>query len=410
MSRSKLFTLILAAVFALALLTGALQVERSSDEIRTTLHNIQDYVASAERSGIHFAIEDGTLFTGTPNRWRQINTPVGVSVSAIASDYKDSNSVPVIYIGAANELALYHSLDFGESWIHTPLALNEAGGITEITLDAAQKVLYVGTDTSGIYRLRDAGNELRVNNHILIDQPILEIVSDSAGVGIAYARTEWQLYRADQYGMRWFEVEGMPSAPTALAIANTMPATAYVGTVGHGILKNSGGKNWVPHNQGLQYGAGNRMRIDALAVDQTDPNVLYASASYLFGSRNTQSQSAGAFMTTDGTTWEKMLAEQDGLEPIVDLFPIHGEVGSVFALTDQSSATAAFSSNVESTASTAQINSSTAAASSTEAATNGWNKRMISWIIAGLAALALLFAILTDIRRRTPVMRQPVIE
>lgn len=402
MSGSKLFTLILATIFALVLLTGALQAERSSDEIRTTLHNIQDYVASADRNGIHFAIEDGSLFAGTPNRWRQINVPSGVLVSAIAADYKDHNSVPVIYVGAVNELALYHSLDFGKKWIHTPLAFNQAGGITEITLDATQKILYVGTDTSGIYRLRDAGKEIRISNHILIDQPILEIESDRAGAGIAYARTEWQLYRSDQYGMRWFEIEGMPSAPTALAIANTTPATAYVGTVGHGILKNSGGKNWTPHNQGLQYGAGNRLQIDALAVDQTDPNVLYASASYLFGSRNTQSQPAGIFMTTDGTTWETMQTEQAELEPIVDLFPIHGEVGSVFALSGQSSATEAVAFGLESTTSTAQIDNSITA--------NGWNKHLISWIIAGLAALALLFAILTDIRRRAPMMRQPVIE
>lgn len=409
----KFLTMFLLTVLALALLTGALQADHGAgrnadfDTIRSTLHNIQDYVAPLEQSGIHFAVEDDALFAGTPSRWQRVETPANVLVSTVAVDYADGHSTPTIYIGAVNELAIYHSQDFGENWVHTPLAIQVAGGITEVTLDPLQKILYVGTDTSGIYRLRDAGSALRINNHVLIEQPIIEIETDSGGNGIAYARTEWQLYRADRYGMRWFAIEGLPSVPTALAIANTTPATVYVGTIEQGIFKSTNGKEWTPHNRGLQYGAGNRLKIDALAVDQLDSSVLYVSASHLFGSRNTQVVPAGVFMTTDSTTWDIMLAAEEGQQPIVDLFPVHGKVGTLFAMTEQRSDLQTVAAEVQLAQSTVDTNSAVA-----ETATEStWNRRTVSWIVAGLAALALLFAALSDIRRRSPVTaQQPITE
>ena len=427
MTGRRFLTTTLVLIFALSLLSGALQADHTANRnaessiTRSTLHTIHDYVAPIDRNGIHFAIEDSILYAGTPSRWRRVSTPPNVLVSSIAVDYQDNNRTSTIYIGAVNQLALYHSADFGESWVYTPLADQEAGGVTEITLDTTQKVLYVGTDTSGIYRLRDTGSALRINNHVLIDRPIIEIETDHSGAGIAYARTEWQLYRADQYGMRWFAINGLPSAPTALAIADTTPTTIYVGTVEQGIFKSTNGREWTPHNYGLNYGVGNRLKVNALAVDQTDPNVLYTSISHLFGSRNMWVQPGGTYMTIDGATWDTMQAA-NGQAPIIDLFPVHGESGMVFALTDQSPATKNRLTNAQQAGSIQQVvdaqstgNQSTvnsqAAVAEVSTVANGWNRRLISWAIAGLAAFALLFAALFDIRKRVFVtFPKPVVE
>jgi len=126
-------------------------------------------------------------------------------------------------------------------------------------------------------------------------------------------------------------------------------------------------------------------------------------------------------MTIDGATWDTMQAA-NGQAPIIDLFPVHGESGMVFALTDQSPATKNRLTNAQQAGSIQQVvdaqstgNQSTvnsqAAVAEVSTVANGWNRRLISWAIAGLAAFALLFAALFDIRKRVFVtFPKPVVE
>ncbi len=61
----------------------------------------------------------GALFAGVPGAWTQIPTPDGVLVSAVAVGAQHDGA---LYIGAANGLAIYRSLDAGENWLHVPLS------------------------------------------------------------------------------------------------------------------------------------------------------------------------------------------------------------------------------------------------------------------------------------------------
>src|SRR5690606_19980743 len=132
-----------------------------------------------------------------------------------------STDSSIVYVGAANEMAIYRTLDNGNSWLRIPLADGFVGGVTDIAVDGAQRLLYVGTDTAGLFRLRDVGSSVILSGHLLLDAPVLEVVVDSTGKGMAFARTEWNLYRAENFGLAWVAVNNLQSAPTALAIANT---------------------------------------------------------------------------------------------------------------------------------------------------------------------------------------------
>src|SRR5690606_25141470 len=183
---------------------------------------------------------------GVPNYWVQLETPADVIVSAVAVDSQNPDRV---FIGAANEMAIYHSTDAGASWDRIPLTEETIGGVTDIALDSVQRLVYVGTDTAGVFRLRDVGSSVIVGSELLLQEPVVEVAADSTGKGMAFARTEWNLYRADNFGMAWEVVTDLKSIPTALAIANSDPARVYVGTMDRGLLVSEDGLTWTPANE-----------------------------------------------------------------------------------------------------------------------------------------------------------------
>ncbi len=296
---------------------------------KPNLENVRDYVAPATTDTVAYAVDGGLLYAGQPNHWVQRPTPPDVIVAAVTVDPDHSNKV---YIGAANELAVYWSEDHGNSWRRVPLTEQYIGGVTDVVLNSAQRTLYVATDTAGIFRLRDVGSSMILSGHTYLDQPVLEIVSDQSGVGLAFARTEWHVYRAVNNGLDWMALDALTSAPTTLAITGDNPATVYVGTVDRGLLKSQDGFTWESVNPGFLQTAGTRLKIDALAVDPTRPTVLYVATSYLFGHTEIHAAPAGVAMSTDNARhWSTLAAAPSA--PIVRLLPISGAEGAVYALT-----------------------------------------------------------------------------
>jgi len=257
---------------------------------KPTLENVRDYAPAATAGAVTYAIDGGFLYAGQPNKWVQRPTPPEVVVGAVAVDPSDPQKV---YIGAANALTLYWSTDGGQSWRRVPLTDQYVGGITDLAFNSAQRTLYVATDTAGIFRLRDVGTSLILSGQSYLDQPVLEVVSDQSGAGLAFARTEWHLYKAVNNGLQWLALDTLTSAPTALAITEGNPATVYVGTVDRGLLKSQDGYRWETVNAGFIQEAGSRLQIDALAVDPAQPTVLYVASSYLFGHTAVHQTAAG---------------------------------------------------------------------------------------------------------------------
>lgn len=390
MNTRRIAIITLTLVLIIAVFTGAVSAlgGKAAPNVRTQLANVRDFNAVASQAD-SYAVDGGILFKGQPGAWTQISTPEEVIVSAVAVDSTDSS---VIYIGAANEMAIYRTMDNGGSWLRVPLADGYVGGVTDIAVDGAQRLVYVGTDTAGLLRLRDVGSSVILSGHLLLDAPVLEVVADSTGKGMAFARTEWNLYRAENYGLAWVAVDNLQSAPTALAIANTEPAQVYVGTMDRGLLVSTDGIDWTTANAGLNYVPGSRLMVNDLAIDPAQPEVMYVATSYLYGTSEIHEAPAGVAVSTDGATAWSPINEAANLA-VADLMPVPGLTGGVYALTTDSRTPLALGN--------APIVSEAAVASvpvAEPATTSGTS--ILAWLIAGLAALALLFAVAMDLRSR----------
>ena len=371
-------------------------LDRNAPAAKPALENVRAYAAPATSDGATLVVDGGNLLAGSVNNWAPVETPSGVIVNAVTTDAADPN---LIYIGAANELAIYRSADGGTNWMRIPLTNEFVGGVTAIAVDSAQRLVYVGTDTAGLYRLRDVGSSMIVNGRLQVDAPVVEIAADSSGSGMVLARTASKLFRAENYGLRWIEVTNLGTSPTALAIAQTTPATIYVGTTDRGVLKSTDGLTWATANEGLGVAPGTRLEVNALAIDPQQPNVMYVATSYLFGSTTLHETPLGVSMSTDGgTSWAMLNAMPE--TTVVELLPLAGEPAGVYALTKTSRTPLALGNTtaIENAAALAQAETASAAAPTAEAATS--MRTIVAWVIAGLAALALSFALATDLGRR----------
>jgi hypothetical protein len=399
----KLFFTLTTVVLIVAVFAGvvsALDV-RGTSVVKSNLDNVRTFATAAHVTGINYAVDNGQLFAGRPGEWTKINTPQDVIVGAVAID---SSRPSVIYIGAANDLTVYRSTDRGRGWMTVPLTDQYVGGVTSLAVDSANRVLYVGTDTAGVFRLRDVGSSMISGGQMALDEPVVQVAADATGAGLAFVRTTMNLYQAENGGLNWNKVENLGSAPTALAVANGIPATVYVGTADRGVLTSHDGHTWTMANDGLGLMPGSRLYVDALAVDPAQLDVLYAAVSYLYGSTQVHQSPVGVTMSTNGG------ASWSGLTPntpaqVADLMPVAGQTGAVYALTMQSRSPLALGK-----APVLAPNTELAAApATTSPATN-----IVAWIVAGLAAAALVFAFVFDTARRnskrqtTTVRRQTI--
>jgi hypothetical protein len=367
--------------------TGALPATN-----KVTLDNVRDFAPAASLDGLNYAIDGGELYAGRPLDWRRVAVPEGVIVGAVAVDAANPQGV---YIGAANELALYRSLDGGENWLYVPLTSEAIGGVTDVAFDSHTRLLYVGTDTAGVFRLRDVGSSITSGGHYAVDAPVVEVAADSTGAGLAFFRTEQTLYRSENGGMSWMAVETLSSLPTALEVVNTLPPVVYVGTMDRGLLRSDTGESWMSANDGLNWAPGSRLHVDALAVDPQQPGVLYAATSYLYGSTTLTQSPTGVWMSANGgNEWAPVVRKSDAV--VTDLMPVAGRTGAVFALTTQSRTPLALG-----VAPVAPKVQAVAAEQGALANAGTW----VALAVAALAALWLTLLFAAEVRRPAPALQ-----
>lgn len=170
---------------------------REAVVVKAGLENVGAYTTASSVSGINYAVDSGRLFAGHPGEWRKINLPDGVIVGAIAID---ASRPADVYVGAANQLVVYHSSNRGQSWMRVPLNNTGVGGVTTLAMDSVNRVLYAGTDTAGLFRLRDVGSSMTAGGQVAFDTPIVQVVTDNTGAGLAFVRTTMDLYHAEDSG------------------------------------------------------------------------------------------------------------------------------------------------------------------------------------------------------------------
>lgn len=397
----KLFFILTTAILVVAVFTGivsALDV-REPLVIKTNLENVGSFATATHVTGINYAVDGGELFAGRPGEWRRVATPENVIVGAVAAD---SSRPSTIYMGAANEMAVYRStgrnIDGGEQWMRVPLTNEFVGGVTSLAFDSVNRVLYVGTDTAGVFRLRDVGSSMIAGGQTLLDEPVKQVVTDNTGAGLAFIRTTMDLYRAENGGLSWSKVEDLGSSPTALAVVNGTPATVYVGTTDRGIVSTQDGVNWTLQNDGLGMLPGTRLQVNALAADPAQLDVLYAAISYLTGSTQVHQAPVGVTMSTDGGASWSGLANNTP-QVVAELMPVAGRTGSVYALTTTSRTPLALGNAPVFADSPALASADEAPVTAPAPAAAGTS--ILAWIVAGLAAAALVFALVYDAARRS---------
>jgi hypothetical protein len=341
---------------------------------------------------MNYAVDGGELFAGRPGEWRKVATPENVIVGAVAAD---SSRPGTIYVGAANEMAIYRSTDRGEQWLRVPLTDEFVGGVTSLAFDGVNRVLFAGTDTAGIFRLRDVGSSMIAGGQTLIDEPVKQVVADNTGAGLVFVRTMMDLYRGENGGLNFSKVENLGSSPTALAVVNGTPATVYVGTNDRGVVSTQDGLNWTLQNDGLGMLPGTRLQVNALATDPAQLDVLYAAVSYVTGSTQVHQAPVGVTMSTDGGASWSGLANNTA-QVVAELMPLAGQTGSVYALTTTSRTPLALGNAPVYADSPAVAEAPLAAEAASAAGTS-----ILAWMVAGLAAAALVFALVYDAARRS---------
>jgi photosystem II stability/assembly factor-like uncharacterized protein len=389
MNARRIAIVVLTIILVTAVLTGAVNAFGSAPAAtRAELANVRDYQAAP--TGRSYAVDGGALFAGNPGAWVQVATPAEVIVGAVAANATDTN---LVYIGAANELAIYRSTDAGENWQRIALTDEYVGGVTDIAVDGAQHLVYVGTDTAGVFRLRDVGSSMVLGGQLLLDEPVLQVAADSTGKGLAFVRTQWNLYRAENFGLAWVKVENLKSAPTAVAVANSDPAKVYVGTVDRGLLASEDGREWTLANEGLGLNPGTRLTINALSIDPAQPEVIYVATSYLHGTTAVAAPVGVSVSNNAAQAWTPVAgAEQLA---VAELLPVSGVTGAVFALTTDSRTPLALGDAPVLAA---------AAAPAVPAEPGLDSTAVLAWVIAGLAAIALVYAVAADLRSRRPAV------
>lgn len=359
-----------------------------------TLENVRDYASMPTRDGINYAVDGGALYVGEPGAWASVPTPADVIVSAVALDPTRPGA---LYIGAANELAIYRSTDSGANWLRVPLDAKATGGVTDVAVDSAQRLIYVGTDTAGLFRLRDVGSSVVLGGQLMLSEPVRQIATDSTGAALAFARTDSALFRAEDYGLTWVTVDNLKSNPTAVVIANTDPATVYVGTTDRGVLTSHDGITWELSNAELGFVPGSRLHVDALAIDAAQPEVAYVATSFIYGTSEAHFTPSRVAVQPAGAQAWSMVADDLKIN-VTDLMPYTGYTGAVYALAQTSRAPLALGSAPEFEPGVAVAPVATVPVAQPVADTG-----LLAWIVAALAAIALVFAVATDVRRRRTV-------
>jgi hypothetical protein len=388
MNTRRIAIVALTIILIIAVFTGAVSAFNATAKpvVRVELANVRDYTPAVVANGASYAVDGGALFAGEPTHWEQVQTPENVIVSAVTADDQHPDT---LYIGAANEMAIYRSTDGGTDWQRIPLSDEYIGGVTDVAVDSAQRLVYVGTDTAGVFRLRDVGSSVIVGGQLLLEEPVVEVAADSTGKGLAFARTQWNLYRAENFGLTWVTVEELKSVPTALAIANTDPAKVYVGTMDRGLLVSEDGLRWIPANTGLGMVPGSRLQVTDLAVDPLQPEVVYAATSFLYGTAAVHQTPGKVALSVDGAQeWSTLVDETD--VAVADLMPVPGMTGAVYALTNQSRTPLALGD--------APVASEVVVAPAAAGELNLTG--LLAWVVAALAALALVYAVAMDLRSR----------
>jgi hypothetical protein len=400
MQSRQAFILLVTILLICALLAGFSQVlpRKQASLPVAQLENVRDYVSAVVPGGPDYAIDGGRLFVGHPGYWVEVPLPENVIAGAVDVRVLPAEngglSHETIYIGAANELAIYRTEDRGDDWLRGQLTHNVVhkglvGGVTDLAVDPVQRLLYAGTDTAGLFRVRDGAETMNSTAQLLLDDPVLQVVTDRQGSGVTYVRTEWAVYRGLDFGLQWAMVDTLNSVPTALALAASQPVAIYLGTADRGVLQSVDGVTWTPLNIGLATTPAERLYVDALAADPLQPETVYVAVSREVSTEYVRYAPDRLAYTRDGGASWFAFAQPKLSGRVTDLMPVSGYGAATYLLTTTNRTPQALGD--------APVAAVPAAVSQPQPARSNSGGLTLAWLVAGLAGVALGFALLVDL-------------
>lgn len=227
-----------------------------------------------------------------PGRW----TPFGPAAGDASAVVVDPSDPATIWIVSAGKV--YKSLDGGVSWRSSSAGLT--GQIVKFLAGDPERpeTLYAATSSirPGIFRSDDGGAtwmRLRGAPDFTFVWSLAVAPSETpGGRGVLWVGTDLSVFRSRDGGASWREVLGDPtSAELFVAIAPDPlhPGTVYAANLNHRYKTTDGGDHW----QQLQEIPGEfQPHINAFAVAPSEPRTLYESGGPLYRSRD------------GGATWE----------------------------------------------------------------------------------------------------------
>jgi photosystem II stability/assembly factor-like uncharacterized protein len=268
-------------------------------------------LADTSRQGIYRSDDNGRT-------WQLASPGPGVMINALAVH---PTNKAALYAGAAGGPVattnnLWRSNDGGRTWDKFFLSLpaNVDGLIPDVTALAVDphqpEILYIGTDGQGVYRFdvgRDGYGYSLVGDVSLYNAQVQDIVvgPDSR----VYVLTGEGLFVSNDDA--WVKLDTLPEPVVSLAVDPTDPQMLYAGAPSSGAYRSTdGGRIWENISDGLGLVPGAALRVTALAVDEKDPEHVAAATAYGLGKHLA---GGGIFESRDaGRTWTQ-LAEIDEL-------------------------------------------------------------------------------------------------
>ena len=192
-----------------------------------------------------------------------------------------------LYAGV-NNLGIIKSEDAGKTW-HTMNSGFTGSSFRTINIDPLQpNVLYAGT-AEGLFKTRDGGTNWHLISDRLRDSNIFAFAFTPQDSSIVYVGLGKIIgaYKSIDSSATWINInEGLkiptgarnepPTWVNAIAVDPSDPDTLYA--AGYGLYKSvTGGENWEPINNDLEtYDDGTQRTMDYLTIDARHPEILYA--------------------------------------------------------------------------------------------------------------------------------------
>lgn len=163
----------------------------------------------------------------------------------------------------------------GEEWHRLDWRGSDARITTMALSYANSDVLFVGTDSLGLYVTRDAGATWSVAPLGNAGLRVNDLVSSAANADWVYAATNQGVFKSSDSGESWELLPGPPGDGSVLALAGDPRSVGvlYAGLDHGGVyLTTDGGTEW----RALKDGLGDT-QVRSLAVDPTNPSIVWAA-------------------------------------------------------------------------------------------------------------------------------------